>query len=73
VQSVNGHALPSTTTPPTQVPSARQQMIADAVSALFVLGIPKKQALALIQSVPGNTKEELIRGALQVLRQGRTP
>jgi hypothetical protein len=72
---VNGHAIgsnASTQVAPTSAAVQKPSIQSDAIAALIVLGIPEKQATALIQSVPGNTKEQLIRGALQVLRQGRT-
>ena len=71
--SVNGHAIGANT--PTQVapasPSVQMQSPkVEAIAALVGLGIPSKTAVALVQQCPGDTVEELIRGALQAFRRG---
>jgi hypothetical protein len=70
--SVNGHAIGANT--PTQVSPAsttaqNQSPKMDAVAALVGLGIPTQTATALIQGIPGNSTDELIRNALRVLRE----
>ena len=71
---INGHAMgANASAPANQVPATgqKQQVVADAMAALVSLGIPSKQAVALVQEIPGSTSEELIRGALQTLRSKR--